>query len=283
MRDLIILLIFICFTACKETEKEYYSNGKLKFEINLKDSKFDGNYLEYFENGDLKIEGFFSEGLRQGSFTEYYPKGHKYSKSETQWEDDILLYQKNYGKNGNVVSEGELLGSNKYGEWKYYNHGYLKEVQEFFYRNDSTYLNQNWVLSKTGDTLQKGNHYKMISKDTINFAQQRIYFLLKQPYFSYKSEVFVCLPRNEEELNKDFSNEYDIQWDTINNLANRYRNQGKYGDRNLDVVFDLGYKTGGSKKLKGILIEKKQINNDSIEYDYATRKIYFDREIFIKN
>ncbi|MGS2764559.1 toxin-antitoxin system YwqK family antitoxin [Sinomicrobium sp. M5D2P9] len=283
-RIIILLILFVsCYNSKKE--KEYYTNGSLKYEVTIDDYGYNGSYKEYYEDGTLRIKGSFIDNLKQGLFTEYYKSTDKLLKTETFWKNDTSYYQKNIGKSGYILSEGALVNNRKFGKWKYYddNEGYLKEIREFFIIKNSTYLNQNWLLNSEQDTLTKGNHYKIISSDTLDYEQQRIYFFLKQPYFSYDSDLLVLIPRNNDELKDDFSNEETIEWDTIDNLANRYKNQRKYGDRNHDVVFDLDYLSAGKKRLRGVLLEKENVKSDTLNYEFTTRKIYFDKEVYIRN
>ena len=138
------------------------------------------------------------------------------------------------------------------------------------------YLNQRWLYNKEGDTIG-GNYYelKYISIKDKNEVL-RLHFALKQPLISSDSELFICIPRSEK-LNTFFSNEKELRWDTIPNLKNRFENQGKYLNRNLDVVFDIESQDLLNNTLRGFLLEKYLKENDSI--DFATRKIYFNLNI----
>lgn len=275
-------MLLSCSTSKKE--KEYYANGNLKYEVTINNDDYNGEYKEYYEDGTLRIKGNFVNNLKQGLFTEYYKSNGRLLKTETLWKSDTSYFQKDIGKSDNILSEGPLQDNKKVGKWKYYDNdkGYIKEIREFFIIKGSTYLNQNWLLNEEQDTLLKGNHYKMMSSDTLDYEQQRVYFFLKQPYFSYDSNLIVLIPRNDDELEDDFSNENIIKWDTIDNLANRFRNQEKYGDRNHDVVFDLDYLSVGKKRLRGILVEKQNIKTDTSNYEFVTRNIYFDKEFYIE-
>ena len=51
--------------------KEYYNNGKLKFEGFYKNNKRDGIGKEYYDNGKLKFEGEYKDGKRKGYGKEY--------------------------------------------------------------------------------------------------------------------------------------------------------------------------------------------------------------------
>ncbi len=280
----IILLFLLLSCSTSKKEKEYYANGNLKYEVTINNDDYNGEYKEYYEDGTLRIKGNFVNNLKQGLFTEYYKSNGRLLKTETLWKSDTSYFQKDIGKSDNILSEGPLQDNKKVGKWKYYDNdkGYIKEIREFFIIKGSTYLNQNWLLNEEQDTLLKGNHYKMMSSDTLDYEQQRVYFFLKQPYFSYDSNLIVLIPRNDDELEDDFSNENIIKWDTIDNLANRFRNQEKYGDRNHDVVFDLDYLSVGKKRLRGILVEKQNIKTDTSNYEFVTRNIYFDKEFYIE-
>lgn len=286
MKYSLLTILLILLISCNDIkkEKEYYTNGNLKYEVAINNDIYDGNYKEYYEDGSLRVEGNFDKNLKDGLFTQYYKSTDKLLKTETLWKNDTSYYQKNIGLPGNILSEGALDNNRKVGKWKYYdeNKGYLKEIQEFLIVRDSTYLNQNWLLNNEKDTLTEGNHYKMMSSDTLDNKQQRVYFFLKQPYFSYDSNLVVLIPRDDDKLKDDFTNENTIKWDTIDNLANRFRSQGKYSDRNHDVVFDLDYLSAGKKRLRGILLEKQTVKSDTSNYDFATRKIYFDKEFYVK-
>ncbi|WGH76434.1 DUF3352 domain-containing protein [Tenacibaculum tangerinum] len=51
--------------------KEYYENGQLKFEVDLKDGLKEGSYKSYYENGNLKIKGYFKNDTQDGTWKAY--------------------------------------------------------------------------------------------------------------------------------------------------------------------------------------------------------------------
>ena len=57
--------------------KEYYKNGKLKFEGEYLNGKRNGKGKEYDSNGHLIFEGEYSYGTIYGEGKLYYPKYHK--------------------------------------------------------------------------------------------------------------------------------------------------------------------------------------------------------------
>lgn len=274
IRVFYLILMIVFFAGCTNKEKvTYHTNGNVKIRVSLKDSKYEGTLHEYNEDGSLKSKYEYSNGERQGISVHFYEPGYKFSKSEISWEDNKAVYQKNFGKDSLLVSEGGLLKYNfKIGTWKFYGkNGQIDEKQEFINVDGEPYLNQNWKYNQKGDTIG-GNYYKVkttFSKDDL----VRVHFFLAQPLISYESELYVCLPKGKG-LKNDFSNEESYNWDTIYNLEKRFKSQGKFMNANHDVVFDLELKDSMDKNLKGFLLEKSNEALDTV--DFITRKIYFD-------
>ncbi len=51
-----MVLIFICITCVDRYKYEYYPNGNIEIQAEIKNGVDDGTLLEYFENGSLKSE-----------------------------------------------------------------------------------------------------------------------------------------------------------------------------------------------------------------------------------
>lgn len=296
MRFITLTLLCFCIISCKKEDKTYYPNGSLKTQVGVINSKFHGSYKLFYEDGEIKLEGTYEKGLAQGQFTYYYRSENKFSKSEVLFKDDTAYYRKDYNKSKRLIREGpvqEIPNGNllheesKIGKWKYYNvtENYTKEVREFLHIDNTVYLNQAWILNKQGDTIG-GNYYKLRAKDTLDFNKQVIHFRLIRPFFD-ESELYVCLPKKSSmDFDGDFSNQDKVVMDTIKNLARWYKknNINEYQNNFLDVVIDLNYDTSGKKTLRGFLLEKKSLANiDTLDYDFVTRKIYFDIDVFVKD
>ena len=107
-------------------EKEYYNNGKLKFEYEIKNGEKEGFSREYYENGQLKKESCYKNGKLNGLCKQYYENGQL--EIEATYKDgkiDALF--KSYYKNGeleieSVAKEGIPHGLRK----EYYENGQLK-------------------------------------------------------------------------------------------------------------------------------------------------------------
>ncbi len=57
--------------------KEYYDDGKLKFEVELDDGLLDGNYKMYYPNGNIKLKGSYKNGKQSGTWRAYDEKENK--------------------------------------------------------------------------------------------------------------------------------------------------------------------------------------------------------------
>ena len=64
----------------KNTDKGYYSDGKLAYIKELKIVKGEapiqnGKYIEYYKNGQIKVQGYYKEGKRDGEFKAFLRNG----------------------------------------------------------------------------------------------------------------------------------------------------------------------------------------------------------------
>src|SRR5690606_32649882 len=59
------------------TWKEWYENGKLKYEINFFNGLLYGPAKYFYENGQLENEGYFFKGIPDSLLISYYPNGNK--------------------------------------------------------------------------------------------------------------------------------------------------------------------------------------------------------------
>ena len=95
--------------------KEYYDDGKLKFEGEYLNGKRNGRCREYYDNGHLELEGQYLSGERNGKGKEYHYDGSLWFEGE---------YKNGKKRNGKFyendwISEFELINGN--GEIKEYN------------------------------------------------------------------------------------------------------------------------------------------------------------------
>lgn len=272
--------------SCKDIERTYYPDGSIKMEAEYKNSTLHGVFRNYYENGDLELEGIHEYGLIQGVSTYYYKKEHHIAKSEALFKNDTAYYRRDYDKSGKLVGEGSLAENSKTGKWTYYDieEGYTNKIREVFYINGKSHLNQEWELNRKGDTTG-GNFFRIRVSNPMELNHQLISFDIDQlPYFE-ESTFFVFLPdQGNKQFAEHFSNEKEIFPEILDGFV-KADNGFKYqdGKRNIIDVF-LDYDTPGEKTVRGIIVEKKTIENqDSLDFDTITRKIYFEKKIFIKD
>jgi uncharacterized protein len=79
MKNKLILAIGILtymFISCTHSQKEYYNNGVLKTESEIKDGIKNGYSKHYSANGYLIALYNYEDGMKQGEFFTYYPDGN---------------------------------------------------------------------------------------------------------------------------------------------------------------------------------------------------------------
>jgi uncharacterized protein len=149
-RILVLLILpFIVLISCKKPYKEYYDNGNVKYEVDLKNGAPDGKAVKYYKDGTLMQESYWQNGVKEGTSSMYYANGKLRVKvdfkngNETgiKEEYDSLgnLFKwyvvknaiadgphKVFNTEGRIILEGDFLNGVQDGLWKkYYDHGQL--------------------------------------------------------------------------------------------------------------------------------------------------------------
>jgi antitoxin component YwqK of YwqJK toxin-antitoxin module len=95
---------------------DFYSDSKVKTEINYKAGLFDGAYLEYDSEGNVLQERFYIEGKKEGDWKYYYNDG-SLLKTET-WKADVKdAVFKNFYIQGHIQSLETYKNGMKHGEF----------------------------------------------------------------------------------------------------------------------------------------------------------------------
>ena len=91
IKNVAVLLLagFVLVPAlvCAEVEKEYWPNGKVKWERTYKDGKLDGVSTVYDEAGTLREEIPFKNGKKDGLYRSYYSDGKL--RTEANYKDGL--------------------------------------------------------------------------------------------------------------------------------------------------------------------------------------------------
>ena len=69
--------------------EEFYENGKLKLEVDLKKGLKQGNFREYYDNGEIKIRGKYKNDLMDGTW-KYYDENGKITEKK-EFDEGILI------------------------------------------------------------------------------------------------------------------------------------------------------------------------------------------------
>jgi len=97
----ILLVLFSCTNYLNRTiDKEYYSNGKLKYKVEKLNNKLDGITLFWDSRGNLINKVEYSNGKIHGKWIEYFKSGNIKSVTNYKYDkkDGIETYYYNNGK-----------------------------------------------------------------------------------------------------------------------------------------------------------------------------------------
>jgi|GEM_PF-4741713 len=107
--------------------REYYENGQLKNEDQYKNNRCEGLHRDYYENGQLRSESYRNKnGLPYGTAKAYYQDGQL--KREVQHGDNYGdISRKRYYDNGQLETEGREKKSKRHGPYiTYWKNGEIK-------------------------------------------------------------------------------------------------------------------------------------------------------------
>lgn len=286
---LYLIIVFKFTSSCNHVDehKTYYTSGNLKSEIIL-ENKLECLNIYYDTINRVLFQ-------KKYHFPEY---------------DSVIFYY----KNGNIFKNGNMrLDGKKFGKWLFYTiDGEQSEIREYFYVKGQTILNRNWFIDKSGDTLwisKERNAYKQkeftgdtlisknstmvlfdfFSKDTINIdepfaASVRCNSPLGR---DYNSQIVMLLAKEKYNFNDDFSNEDNVKLDTFPNLLNDKDNWENFPSSTSEQkryisVFGRWFDKPGKKILRGYMLESFKIKRVDGQYDKASRRVYFEKQVYVK-
>ena len=129
-----ILIAFFVLALCQTSsagefvkngvQKEYYSNGKLHFEVTYRNGKKNGLEREYGKDGLLKYETLFEGGDKQ-DWKWYYKDGKIYD--HVTYSKDGVRHGMIYYISGQIKSDFEWDNNVMYSSKEYYPTGRLSE------------------------------------------------------------------------------------------------------------------------------------------------------------
>ncbi|MEG9329208.1 hypothetical protein V6B16_14790 [Salinimicrobium catena] len=254
----IFLLLSLTLVSCnEEVKKSYYQSGNPK-----------------------QFDFYSSQEILDSSITYYDHFKHPIKKK--LFLKDSTTYVKNFSDEGILTSEGYLNSqSHRIGKWMVYTKDTLK-ILEYKNIRGEEYLNQSWMKNSIGDTV-RGNYYSLQTKDTLNVKEfVTLKFFLERPIISLNSELLLLLPKGEEKFASDFSNESEVEVDTILSLKHDPLNKHLEGMPLIHMLMvNIEFANPGKKKIRGILKETHEEDfGDSIVV--KERNIYLEKAFFVR-
>ncbi len=158
---ILLLSIFLLSFTTIETKKHYYSNGKLKDQVEINNGMFNGKYTAWYNNGQKKAEGCFKNNQRVGKWTVYDSLGNL--RMEREYENNFTF--KNIAAK-NEKGENISLPEKVNYELKRNKEGYFEypETEE----KHITYSVRNWrtIKNNTSNSLlfEKNKVFEIIRK-----------------------------------------------------------------------------------------------------------------------
>lgn len=110
--------------------------------------------------------------------------------------------------NDTLIAKGQMDDTLKIGYWKYYDQeNRLVAISDYKIVNDKSYLNQEIVFDKSGDTIFEKSSYFSFSFGHDNSVQLKFKKILDQESYAF----FIY----SDKINSDFSNIDVVKLDTI--------------------------------------------------------------------
>lgn len=114
-----LCVLFILFTSCRHTVKEYYPNGNLRSAVEYRGKIQDGLAVYFDEQGVKKMEVMMVRGKKEGRLRSFFFNGNL--QTEEFYRNDLLNgCQTTYDKDGVKLSEIEFkdgIMDGSYKEW----------------------------------------------------------------------------------------------------------------------------------------------------------------------
>lgn len=285
----LLFCFFILFSCNDKVEITYHDNGKIRKEYHLINGVIEGSYKEFFNNGKLKESHFYKRGKKIDT-TRIYSYEGDLKVMRVHLQNGQTKYFDFY-ENGKIKKEGIL--DDKFiniGKWKFYsNEGDLTFIREYISINGNSYLNQVMKYNEDGYIFYYPSHYFEIfkTKDTFSLNDPfRAAAIIGLPIFKEKkSEIYVVVPKNGFNFNKDFSNGNEIELDTFYNLKKDTINQKWFpeDDFSLTVAFGKKFEKIGNHNVRGFIVEYYEQEPDSLGIIKKEHIKYFEVPIYVKD
>ena len=250
--------------SCKNTKEEYFPNGTIAKEYELKNGRLDGVSKEYYENGKLKAVYLLKDGVLVDSSL-FYNKEKSFIEKINYYLPKDSIRTKFFHEKGKLSSTGLFYKNQKIGKWNYFNkNGKLEKVFEYKNIEGEQYTNQSWYFNIKGETIKNlGNYYilKPIPKSLQSNEALLLDFEYK-PLLASNSEATIYM---SSKINNDFSNLESVTLDAFPLYSHK-------------AIIEMSFKSKGRKNLRGFIKESISKTDKSAK----SKNTYFDMSIIVK-
>lgn len=165
MKNIILVLISIVFFSCSnKKEIAYFENGKLKYEVNLRNGLREGEFISYCENGEIELKANYLNGKLNGSSIKYFSNG-EIKEIANYLNGKLDGSSIKYFSNGKIkeianYDKGEIISDIV----KFDLYGNIKKIEKY---KDSKLYGLKYFDSKGNLTFSTPFLYLTSDKDTI--------------------------------------------------------------------------------------------------------------------
>lgn len=149
-----VIIIFIVVFGCgkSEFERQFYPDGKLKFEVPLRGGERNGQSIQYYENGKIQLVSHWENGIKKGESTSFYMNGNPHIKSIYQngYTHGIIYIYDSLNNLKEKYTVNRELKNGLYQE--FYSNGQLKV--DGYYKEDKP-EGEGYEYYETGELFRK--------------------------------------------------------------------------------------------------------------------------------
>ena len=114
-KNILLILLFVCVAGFAQNNKIVQSDG-LFFTDATQTKLYSGEYKEFFDNGALKLEMNIRDGKPEGAYIVYFANG-KPNEIRAYRNGEFHGLWRTYNEAGMLISEAEYRNNKKHGTW----------------------------------------------------------------------------------------------------------------------------------------------------------------------
>lgn len=187
--------------------KEYYNNGSLFREYNVKNNKIDGLFKYYYDTGVLAKEINYENGIKNGIYKQYSSNGNLSKNGEYKKDlEDGITYNYRKGKISSKVN---------------YESGKFNGVRIIYYENGNINFKSNYIDNNL-DGLTEAYYENGKLKYKVNFKEGKLIGryqvydgnnkIIYEKDIKNKNEKVMVLDKNNNLIEKDISKDNITQY-----------------------------------------------------------------------